>query len=585
MSRAVPVAAALGLALSLAAGAVSAGAPAKSGAASSNDPTLAALEDESARAVRELRLPGMPEPYLVTATVLDDDELELRASLGSLVLRRRERSRHLKTEVRVGSRALDSSGFMSDDGAPLVEYERVPFEPGYGPLRRALWLAADRAFKSATARYEAKRALRESEGGAQEQPPSRAEHAPVLSLGERAPALPDDPGWVALCQRLSAVFRAHPAIHESSVRLSALSRTRTLVDSDGTRVVEPSALVRVEIVARTQADDGMPLVHHAAFAASALEGLPPEAELVAAAERVAVELDRLRVAPLVSDYAGPILFEDVAAPELLRPLLADELSGTPLPRAAFGGTVGDASALEHRVGWRVLPLGFEVVDEPGFVGEGGRALVGGYRHDDEGIPGERVSIVEDGTLRALLTSLTPSLPASRSNGHGRAGASSTARGLPSVLLVTTRRGVSRPALRARLLAEARAQGLERAMVVRKFDDPGVTGSSLTPTGASGAVTLPAPVLLYEVDLRGRERLVRGGRVESLSTRDLRRLLAAGRNGTAYSYLASAVARRGVWVGDIPATILAPDLLVADADVRRPTEPPPKPPALPPPPAK
>ncbi len=549
-------------------------------AAPPSDPTLAAMQDEIARSMAQLRLPGMPAPYLVSATVTDEDSVDIEASLGTIVLHRRDRSRHLETEVRVGDAALDSSSFMSDQSGAPVEYDSVPIEPAYGPLRRDLWLAADRAYKNATARYEAKRAQRESEAGSSTKPASRSKRGAVVALGSAAAALPDDAAWLALCKQLSRTFRAHAGVYDSHVELQAVSSTRTLVTSEGTRIREPQVLLRLEIVARTQADDGMPLVHHATFSARRFDGLPAEKQLQAAAERVARELEALRVAPLVADYAGPILFEGLAAPELMRALFAEELSGTPLPETSFGGAVGDRSALESRVGWRVLPLGFDVFDDPALANIDGTPLIGRYTHDDEGTPAQRVDVIKDGTLLAMLMSRAPSERFKTSNGHGRAGASSTARGLAANLVVRSRRGVAPAALRARLLAEARAQGLDHGLVIRQLDDPGVTGTTLATAGTSGGVILPAPVLMFEIDLRGHERLVRGGRVESLSTRDLRHVLAAGRDVTVYSYFASAVASRNVYSGDVPTSVAAPDLLVGDADVRRPTEPSPKPPVLP-----
>ena len=57
-----------------------------------------------------------------------------------------------------------------------------------------------------------------------------------------------------------------------------------------------------------------------------------------------------------------------------------------------------------RVGRRVLPRGFQVVDDPSSsLGE----AAGAYRFDDEGVPGQRVELVEEGVVQTLLMSRTP----------------------------------------------------------------------------------------------------------------------------------------------------------------------------------
>ena len=95
------------------------------------------------------------------------------------------------------------------------------------------------------------------------------------------------------------------------------------MNSAGSTIEDGANLLRIEIVARTQADDGMVLADHASFASRSFEDLPSTEVLTKAAKELAVRLEKLRVAPVVDDYAGPVLFEGKAAPQLLRFLLAD----------------------------------------------------------------------------------------------------------------------------------------------------------------------------------------------------------------------------------------------------------------------
>jgi len=103
------------------------------------------------------------------------------------------------------------------------------------------------------------------------------------------------------------------------------------------------------------------------------------------------------------------------------------------------GDIPDDNPWSSRVGLRVLPKGFSVIDDPGLSRWDGTTLLGGYPIDDEGVVAQRVELVQNGILRRLLMSRTPSKEFRGSNGHGRYGYSTGAVGWPSNLVVRARR--------------------------------------------------------------------------------------------------------------------------------------------------
>src|SRR5207247_8510645 len=87
---------------------------------------------------------------------------------------------------------------------------------------------------------------------------------------------------------------------------------------------------------RAQAADGM-IVR--GFASRIMPGsaVPATDSLATVAKDLAEEIARAREAPALEDYSGPVLFEGVAAGQLLRELLSEALSGTPPPEGDEGG--------------------------------------------------------------------------------------------------------------------------------------------------------------------------------------------------------------------------------------------------------
>src|SRR5262249_54525143 len=148
--------------------------------------------------------------------------------------------------------------------------------------------------------------------------------------------------------------------------------------------------------------------------------LPTDKELEAESKKLAESIAQLAKAPVFDRYSGPVLFEGEGAVGLVRSTLAPHLGGTPVPEGlnpqevkTFGG------ALTDKVGLKVTSPMLSIYDDPSARDGAGKALIGGYKIDDEGVPSQRVDVVKDGILKTLLTTRTPSAKGQNSNGHAR----------------------------------------------------------------------------------------------------------------------------------------------------------------------
>src|ERR1043165_6344104 len=142
-------------------------------------------------------------------------------------------------------------------------------------------------------------------------------------------------------------------------------------------------------------------------------------------------------------YRGPVLFEGEAAVGVVRAALAPHLGGTPVPEGlnpneakAFGGAFADL------VGTRVMGPNITITDDPTAKTANGKALIGGYKIDDEGVAAQKVEVVKDGILKTLLRSRTPSKKGQTSNAHARRTADGGAfHGSATNLFVSAKGGV------------------------------------------------------------------------------------------------------------------------------------------------
>jgi predicted Zn-dependent protease len=539
-----------------------------------------AMQDELARSMAELHLGDEPRPYYVAYTVSDFDQATVGATLGAITAAHAYRGRLLRTDMRVGDPSFDNTNF---EGGPRVE--TIPLEDDYAALRRELWLRTDEAYKTAIETLARKRGAAAGQASAEEdETVGDFSKEPAAHVEVPFPSAAADPEALrGTVRRLSALLGEFPQIYASHVTGSLVIVRRRLASSDGSWVDDHKRTLRIDVVADTQADDGMKLRSFVPFTASDPGGLPPAAEMDKAVRAMARELCAMRTAPVAISGAGAVLFEGAAAPQLVRILLGDQLGGTPPPKTASAGSDegGQQSALASKLGQKVAAPILAATDDPLLeVGPGKTPLFGAYRVDDEGVPAHRVALVEKGVLKALLMSRTPRKEIEHSNGHARAPRFAGARAHVGTLIVTGAHGLGRPALLDELAKIAKGGGVT-TYVVRLLDDGSLPGSEVEDLSAmlsfgNGAHGPPPirPLVVYRV-VHGKETLVRGLSLENLLPRSLKDVTAVGNDPAVYNYLDG-----GGGFSGIPSTVISPSLLLSDVDVRRQTGKHRKPPVYP-----
>jgi hypothetical protein len=118
---------------------------------------VAAIEQELARGVSQLRLPDSPAPYLATVQLVRASLFGLDGSYGGVITDLVEEQAAAAVEVRVGDAKRDQGGMFGADG-PQLRFI-VSLEPSSALTRHKLWLALDQAFRAATATYSQKQAI------------------------------------------------------------------------------------------------------------------------------------------------------------------------------------------------------------------------------------------------------------------------------------------------------------------------------------------------------------------------------------------------------------------------------------------
>jgi TldD protein len=574
------------------AGAITAHAQTQAGAAGStaiNAEMIESLEAELDRSINKLAVAGEAPPYFVAFKLTEVEVNDVSATMGAPLATKARHFMNLDASVRVGSYEFDNSNFIipRQEGIDGLASIPLPLEATPRIARKAAWLATDAAFKEALAQYTAKKAnlARRATTGAKA--PSYSKEAPLVLMDRvEVPPLEDNDALTKQAVAVSAVFRDLAAIRDARVAYTSFLERRWYLNSEGTRTHDVRRVSGVIVAATAQAEDGEIISLYASHYGHTMADLPSTEALKKEAAELAAQLDAMRTAPVLGNYTGPVLFEGPAAAAMTRFTLSPHLSGTPVPDGLpdaqfFGGEFAD------RVGSRVTNPQLSVFDDPSLSRWKKSALIGGFKFDDEGVRAQRVDVIKNGSLATLLMSRTPSAQIGHSNGHARLPGPGMFYGSATNLIVQGKNPLGRPQLVKKLLAEAKSQGLPFGLLVRRFDDPMITANGEVPPRELADELkgrkpdeLPQILLAYRVYPNGKEELVRSVQLRAAPARVWRDVVAVGKDETTVSFLATnddgtRLRFTGGGPGFVPSagvesSIVAPDLLFKELDVRRPS---------------
>jgi len=499
-----------------------------------NDVVLSAMRAELDRSKSQLKMDQVAAPYYIEYRVFDVDQYAAEASFGALRTDLRTRLRFLRVVVRVGDYKQDS---YFGQGQGMVDF--MPLDNDMQAMRHELWLATDRAYKAAAESLTAKQA--QLKQLTIDQPVDDFAHAePVQSIGPLASLDFDPQPWKKMLQDASDLYKSDPDLESFESRLSFQVVNRYFVNTEGTVVRTGQSLYELTIAGSTQAPDAMSLQRDTGFTVGSLKELPSASDFLARAAKLAATLKELREAPVAEEeYRGPVLFSAHASTTIFSSLVGENILGR---KPELGKNARTTGAFAASYKSRVLPDFLSVVADPTLAAYGGEPLLGHYDIDDEGVPAQRVPVIENGTLVNYLIGREPIRDFPASNGHAR---SQVPAGGPvphnSNLIVTSSQPTSKDDLKKKLLDMCKQRDLMYCYSVETF------GPRL------------APRLIYKVWVKdGHEELVRGAEFGDLDTRALRsNLIAAGGEAHVDNHAQT-----------IPHSIVAPAILFDELEVKR-----------------
>lgn len=511
---------------------------------------LTTMQSELERAKTSLAKSD-PAPYFISYEVYDQRNMVVTGTYGTIVTSNTSNQRWADVTMRVGAPSMDNT--HNENRESGISSGPLPLSDDRDAIARTLWELTNREYRRASPAYAKVVTNTAVQAVEEDKSPDFSEETPQTQID--APAAPvafNQKDWEEKIRKYSAAFRKYPDIYSSTVTLQLEQTTSYFVSSEGSKVETPGLMARLVVEANTRASDGMDLVRVETFESTKPEGLPSEKELADKEEKMASDLKALREAPLAEPFDGPALLSGRAAAVFFHEVLGHRLEG----HRQRGETEGQT--FTKKVNLPVLPNFLSVYDDPTLGNMNGVPLAGSYSHDDEGVPAQRVPLIQDGILKNFLMSRMPITNFGQSNGHGRHQAGFMPTGRQGNLIVQSTKTVKDSELRGKLIEEIKKAGKPYGLY---FED--VQGGFTLTTRELPQAFQVLPVIVWRVYADGRpDQLVRGVDIVGTPLASLNRIVLTGDTMQVFNGICGAES------GSVPVSASAPEMLFSEMEVQK-----------------
>jgi len=503
--------------------------PKASGIAAENEKDIIheSIKAEVERGLAGLRLPGLVAPFFISYTLSDTKVLRILTTDGSLVASDESKSRGGGSRLLIGDYNCTDENFSGAtggnggfDGQPCIDND----EAG---IRYTVWRDLDAIYKNAAETYEQKlSAIKQLNIPAKDLELPDWDRTPTVVLND-IPVPENKIDRKALekyATEASAVFTSYKDLFDSDFSISVAETMTYYYNTEKSSYRLPEFFISLSASTNTHNDEGEIINDSWDKTLGSIDELPPIDSMKQICRNLAEKvIGEARASKLVDSYSGPVLFENKAVVRTFyNSFFADiSLVAERKPFSADGFSSG-GNPIEEMINKRITAKEITIEDLTGTREYKGVKLLGYAPVDGQAVvPPAKLTLVENGFLRALLSDRVPTPKAPHSNGHALgAGGSHTS---PGVVRMTDSRTRPIADLRKELFRLAKEEGYDYAYLVRD-------------TYGSGY-----PREIYRIYPDGREERVRSVTINDMDVQSFKKIVAVSDkeyiyNGTASNLL-------------------------------------------------
>jgi hypothetical protein len=433
-----------------------------------NDVLLKAMQDELDRNMQELKLPGFDNPFFIMYGVRDQKTYSISAVLGAI-----SESQEIPLRLKTASRVLVGGYEFNDESLednmfspPTAREIELPLDNDYLGIRRAFWSTTDKVYRDAARHFQKHQQTLKESGKKLSEIPHRsfAKSDPVKIIETMKSFSFDRKAWEEKARNLSALFLKHSFVDNSGVLIQFEEGYDYLVNTEGTMARIPFARTTFMAVCQTKSESGEFGMDRVLHVVRTPDQLPTEHQLRDEIEAMIVKVKNMADTPKFGEeYTGPVLIMGPVVAEVLSTVLfasRESIMANDHIRKLTGYQYdNDVTSMDGKIGKPILNEAITIKAKPKLKSFNGVELLGSFSIDGEGIvPADEVVLVEKGILKNLMNNRTITNPSQQANGFDAG---------PGVLEITMAYQDSEKTLKDKLIAKAKAEGLEYAYIIRE----------------------------------------------------------------------------------------------------------------------
>ena len=464
---------------------------------------LRAMKDELARSMAELKYENHEKPFYISYTVDDAKVFSVYSSLGGLYGSRDFRTREKGVRILVGDYEFNDESLDNNQSSdPSVLEIEMPLDDDYYGIRRSLWTSTDNVYKGAAQKYKKHQATLKEKNKPLSEIPHRtfAKFPPHQTLLPIAEFTIDKKKWEDQCRELSSYFKEIEALESSNVFVTFSRITRYFVNSEGTTAIIPETVASFHCSAQVKSKQNTAINAQTTRYARTLDELPSFAELQKEVREIVEKLkNTAETKPLEDEYTGPVLFIGEPVVQVFTNTVF-ALAASNMLQGQDNYGLEDNSTTENKLGKNFIDPSISIKVTPTLKSFQGKGVIGSFVMDGEGVkPADETILVEKGVLKNLMNDRSLTKSDQVANGFSEG---------PGVIQVSIANGTTVSSLKEKLIATAKAEGLEFALIIKGKASPMVQTE------------------IFKVDVAtGKEEALSPARMKPIQSKDLKRLTA------------------------------------------------------------
>ncbi len=355
-----------------------------------------------------------PKIHFAAFKVTDAAQLSIIAARGGIVQQNEIKKIFTDVSLRVGNNKEDSSFFEA------VTYNQSALQNGgLSPdsIRAGLWAAADKSYKEALDIYARKQGYKNKK--AQEEvfddfsPTNVTQDVkiyektifPVETLKE-------------IAQKTSATG-ALKELEKFNTKVDIIEEISYYLSNEGAKYTKQDLIIQIGFYAKSRTKNGFEFDDIKTLTYASLKDIPSVDALEDIARNFAKQTATFTEAKKGTAFIGPVWLLGEASAKMFENTFIKNINNTrkiifDAGNGKFQYALGEFALKENL---KVLPVNFDVIDDPTQQEFNGKKMLGAYTVDDEGAKAQTLYLVKNGILKDLPKTRSLIKGQTETNGH------------------------------------------------------------------------------------------------------------------------------------------------------------------------